>query len=309
MRRILAPRAAFVYLRTYLLRCRREPRFRKPFVKIQRQNVVSVRFHVELGVRLARRRGNHVQQLVLLERMDPIDIQRRHARLLAFLNHKTNHQIAFFSLVVVQRLPVHRRLQKSVCQVQIPHRIAVVLQEPSAESSPCRESLRVNRQAAAQQIGIEVMIPRDLDSQQSVPVAPLHPIGDDLFASLAPPGAGHLIGARRVLHFRVEISLALQSLLNIPLALFQQVRVDRSLLIHRHQLLQLTGGNFRPRHRNPDQRPFGHLQLHRNRVALRVVSSSPRHRSRIQVSPFHQKAAHTRSAALHTRRCKLPARL
>ncbi len=141
--------------------------------------------------------------------MDPIDLQRCHTRLLTFLDHKSDHQVAFSPLIIVQHLSIHFCFQESVCQVQILHGFPVGLHQPSAESPRRCESLRINDHAAAQQIGVEILVSGDLDSQQRVPVAALHAIRDHLFASLSSALERHLVCARCVVHFRIEVTVTL----------------------------------------------------------------------------------------------------
>ncbi len=103
-------------------RRRRKGRVRKSFIKIHRQNIVPVRGYAEIGIRLSPSRTDHREKFILLERMNPLDRQRSHARLLPLLNHETDEQISLFAFVVVFDLRLDLGIQKSICLIKRAHR-------------------------------------------------------------------------------------------------------------------------------------------------------------------------------------------
>jgi len=94
-------------------RCRKA-RLGKSFVKIKRQNVVPVGRYAEIGIRLPRSRADNVEKFGFLESMIPLDRERGDARLLSFLNHEADKQIALFALVVVFSLLFDLGIEKPV---------------------------------------------------------------------------------------------------------------------------------------------------------------------------------------------------
>src|SRR5437016_1940709 len=168
--------------------------------------------------------------------MNPLDREGSDTRLLSFLNHEADKQIALFALVVVFGLLLNLGIEKTVRLIKGAHRLRVGINQPSAEPPRRTEGAAEYLQAASQQFGVEVSVPGDFYPDQFVPIASLNRVGNDLFRASYRAMIGLcLMRLCRVIHFGVEIPLAFEPLANIAFSLFQEIRVNRALLINRDQ--------------------------------------------------------------------------
>src|SRR5713226_7198267 len=208
-------------------RCRRKARFGKSFVKIKRQYIVPVRRHPEIRIRLSRSRAYNGAKLILLKSMNPLDQQRRNARLLPFLDLEADKHVALFAFVIVFDLRLDLRVEKPVRLIKVAHRLRVGINQPPAKPSRRSEGAPEDLQSASQQFLIEIPVPRDFDPDQFVANAPFHLVTNNLFRARRRSAIGlHLMRLGRVIYFRVEIALAFQSLANIAFSLLQKVGVN-----------------------------------------------------------------------------------
>ena len=252
-------------------RCRKA-RLGKSFIKIKRQNVIPVGRYTEIGIWLPRSRTDNAEKLIFLEGMIPLDREGSDARLLPFLNHEADKQIALFALVVVFGLLLDLGIEKPVRLIKTEHRLRVGIDQPPAEASRCTEGAAENLQSASQQFGIEVLVPRDFYSQQFVAIAPLDPVCNDLFrAARRAMIRFHLMRFGRVIHFRVEIPQSFEPLANIAFPFFQEIRVNGSFLIDRNQFFQLPFGKLRARQGHLHKRSFRYIQVEKNRILRGII--------------------------------------
>src|SRR5262249_49445720 len=80
---------------------------------------------------------------------------------------------------------------------------------------------------------------------------------------------------RQAVARRVEISLPLQSFTQVFPALFQQVRINSTLLVNRQKPLQVSPGKFRSGYFHLHSRSFRHVQSQRHAVFCHVILSPP----------------------------------
>ena len=167
------------------------------------------------------------------------------------------------------------------------HGLRVRVHEAPAETSRRAERPLENLQTALQQFRVEVLVSGDLDSHKLVFVAAFNGVSDGFLSPL--PGAGfHLMHPDFVAYVGVEISLALQTLTNVALPFFEQVRVDRALLVNWYQFLEFGAGKLRATDGNFYARPLCCFEENRDGVLCRVVVASPDCDSRANMPPFRQ---------------------
>src|SRR5205807_8620361 len=126
-------------------------RLGKSFIKIKRQNVIPVGRYTEIGIRLPRSRTDNAEKLIFLEGMIPLYREGSDARLLSFLNHEADKQIALFALVVVFGLLLNLGIEETVRLIKGAHRLGVGINQPSAEPPRRTEGAAEYLQAAPQQ--------------------------------------------------------------------------------------------------------------------------------------------------------------
>ena len=66
--------------------------------------------------------------------MNPLDRQRSHARLLSFLHLEADKHISFFAFVIVFHVRLDPGIEKTVCLVQVAHRLRVGIHQLPAET-------------------------------------------------------------------------------------------------------------------------------------------------------------------------------
>ena len=204
--------------------------------------------------------------------MIPLHREGSDARLLAFLNHEADKQIALFAFVVVFGLLLHGGIEKTVGLVKGAYRLRVGINQPAAKTPRRAEGTAENLQAAAQQFGVEVPVSGDFYSHQFVASAPFDGVGNDLFCASRHPMIGlHFMRFRRVIHIGVEIPPAFEPLANITFSFFQKIRVNRALLIDGDQFFQLAFGKLRALQGHLYTRSFRYIQVQRNGVLRRII--------------------------------------
>src|SRR4029077_4300884 len=102
-----------------------EARVGKSFVVVERENVVAVGGDQKLRVGLAGRRADNVEKLIFVKGVRTVQFQRSHASLLALVDDKAHVQVAFLTLVVVEKLSVNLGLLKAIGEIQIQQRVLV----------------------------------------------------------------------------------------------------------------------------------------------------------------------------------------
>ena len=281
-----------------------EARLRETFIEIPGQNVVSIRCHVEFRIGLARCRSDYAQQLVLAERVIAFDRERCDARLLPFLDPKTNEEVALLSLVIIERLRFHLGVLEPVGEIKTLHGLTVAFEQAAAETPARGEGVGQKLQASAKKLVAEVTVTGDFDADEVVPLAALDPVGDKLFRAwpgVCLPADFLLLG--RVGYSGVEIGVAFELFEDVSPALFQQVGIHRALLVDGHKTSDLAVGQLGTGDHHAHQRALGNFQVERNRILFRNVFAAANGRPRAQVALLREKFAHAVASALKPRRC------
>src|SRR5262249_52705710 len=126
---------------------------------------------------------------------------------------------------------------KPVREVQAADRGGIGVDQTPAEALRRPKATGRDLQAALQNVPAEVPVARNLDAQKLVADAALHAIGNDLLGAV--PAIGVLTefpGFRGEVNLRVEITLALETLLKIAPSFFQQVGIDSAFLVNGNEL-------------------------------------------------------------------------
>ena len=177
----------------------------------------------------------------------------------------------------------------------------ICIHQPPAESPRRTKGAPENLQPALQQFGVEVLVPGNRDSHKLVLVASFDCVSDHFLGPL--PGAGFdIVHFDFVAHVGVEVSFALQTLTNVPLPFFEEVRIDGPFLVNGYQSFELSVGELRASHGYFHARPLRYFKENRGGVFCGIEISPPYGHTRTEVTLLRKKLPDTFRPAPQSRR-------